>query len=273
MEYHVLRPFHHLNWRIPQNSKDLQLSKLLFDLVLFAWFQACLRFLLETFAEATKQNRQPTISSPFLDDENALWWWMQMLVEHVNQPSNISELQHATEVHSADLPVSVFRRRAMTLVLIVVLIFVASTVSGVLVAINRNAATQPIPKNTFEEFVDSLLPGRYLEIAVHEPLSAQGQALEWLKEDTQGLVMDGWRMLQRYSLSVIYFSLNGQSWFNGSGWLTPNDECSWFQTFDNPENRSCDANGRFSFLMLIKNNLTGSIPDEISVLQTSSRFA
>jgi hypothetical protein len=191
-----------------------------------------------------------------------------MLVEDANQPSpsSMSELQHATEVHPADLPVGVFRRRAMVLVLIVVLIFVASTVSGVLVANNRDADPESIPKITFEEFVNSLLPVRYLENALRDPLSAQGQALEWLKEDTKGLVMDGWRLLQRYSLSVIYYSLNGQSWFNGSGWLTPSDECSWFHTWDNPDSRSCDANGRFSFLMLIKNNLTGSIPDEISLL-------
>jgi Leucine-rich repeat (LRR) protein len=176
------------------------------------------------------------------------------------EPVPTVELQHAQEADPAELTVGVFRRRAFVLTALVGIIFVASTVAGVTVANNRNTTPLSSQNIAFEQF-HSLLSVEYRERVTFDPRSPQGQAYLWLKNDTEGLTMVGWRMLQRYSLSVLYFSWNGNGWFNRSGWLSKTDECSW-----NPDAASCDASGRISSLQLSENNARGLIPDELSLL-------
>jgi hypothetical protein len=171
------------------------------------------------------------------------------------------ELQHAAEADPAELSVVTFRRRAFSLVTVVVLAVVASTITGSIVANKPTDVPLPFRNLTFEEFVDTLLPIESREHAAADSSSPQEQALEWLKRDTSGLTVVGWRMLQRYSLSVVYFSLNGHGWTNRTGWLSAGDECLW-----NPEMAACDEKGRTSGLKLSENNLTGTVPHELSLL-------
>jgi Leucine rich repeat len=171
------------------------------------------------------------------------------------------ELQHAAEAVPAELSVVTFRRRAFSLVTVVVLAVVASTITVAIVANKPTHVPIPFRNLTFEEFVDTLLPIESREQAAADSSSPQQQALEWLKRDTRGLTVVGCRLLQRYSLSVVYFSLNGHGWTNQTGWLSAGDECLW-----NPELAACDDKGRTSGLKLSENNLTGTIPHELSLL-------
>jgi hypothetical protein len=174
---------------------------------------------------------------------------------------NLSDLQHAAEVDPAELAYVALRHNACILMTLLVLLFVSSSAVGTIVVINHNKKAWLFRNISFEEFVDTLLPAESLEQSTLDAASPQGQALEWLKRDTNGTTMVGWRMLQRYSLSVVFFSLNGNSWHNGSGWLSSSQECSW-----NTAAASCDVNGQISVLALCQNNLTGSIPNELSLL-------
>jgi hypothetical protein len=185
------------------------------------------------------------------------------LVEDDNQPAagSMSEIQHAMQVDPAQLSIGVFRRRALILLTLTVLFFVVSTTAGIVIATGNNTTTLTFRNISFEEFTDALLPEESRKQAMSDSLSPQGQALEWLKRDMDGSALVGWRIQQRFSLSTLFFSLNGDSWYNKSGWLSASDECSW-----NVKAASCDMHGHISVLSLSDNNLAGSIPDELSLL-------
>jgi hypothetical protein len=186
-----------------------------------------------------------------------------VLAEHDNNqpaPSINPELQHAAEADPVELTVSAYRQRAYFLVTLLAIV-VASTTTGAIVATGHKTKPSAYRSINFEEFATTLLPAASLEQVTHDPNSPQGQALEWLQRETNGSTMVGWRMLQRYSLLTVYFSLNGNYWYNRTGWLSASEECSW-----NPDAASCDVNGRIRSLQLHHNNLTGSIPPELSLL-------
>jgi hypothetical protein len=104
-----------------------------------------------------------------------------------------------TLAHSAKFATSVSRRRAIFLAPIFLLICVASTTSGVNVPTNREVVPYSRPKTSFNEFIETLLPVKTRDPAVLDPLSVK---VEWPKSNTDGIVMDGWRMLP---LSVVYY--------------------------------------------------------------------
>jgi hypothetical protein len=187
-----------------------------------------------------------------------------VLAEHDNNqpaPSNNPELQHAAEADPVELTVSAYRQRAYFLMTLLAIVVVASTTTGAIVATGHKTKPLAYRNINFEEFATTLLPAASLEQVTHDPNSPQGQALEWLQRETDGSTMVGWRMLQRYSLLTVYCSLNGNYWYNRTGWLSASEECSW-----NPDAASCDVNGRIRSLQLHHNNLTGSIPPELSLL-------
>ena len=80
--------------------------------------------------------------------------------------------------------------------------------------------------------------------------SPQGKAIDWIANDPytelKGLTELDVSFIQRYALAVFYFSLGGDAWTachsnddscsaTENGWLTSNDECSWFVV-------TCNAN-------------------------------
>lgn len=98
---------------------------------------------------------------------------------------------------------------------------------------------------------------------VETPGSPQYQALSWLVSD--GASADSAAVVaQRFALATLYYSTNSftsgsRSWLNASGWLSSDDECSWFGA-------SCDGSSSLTGLNLTDNQLIGLIPDEISML-------
>jgi hypothetical protein len=88
------------------------------------------------------------------------------------------------------------------------------------------------------------------------------------------------RWLQRYALRTMYYSTNGPSgWINQSGWESDADECLWYQTkvdgtvqSANSPGTVCGQDHVLHSLILVGNNVTGSLPPELSMLSGLTRF-
>ena len=96
--------------------------------------------------------------------------------------------------------------------------------------------------------------------------SGQSKALTWLTfEDSMQLDPTDENLLQRYALATIYFATQGERWYISHNWLTDADECVW--SIDNG-GVSCHANSsQVSKIDLGYNNLSGTLPGEIGILQ------
>jgi len=77
------------------------------------------------------------------------------------------------------------------------------------------------------------------------------------------------RFIQRYSLAVLYYALEGEKWASQLDFLASDHECSWNEEIPD-ENKevyavgvSCNAELLVDSLLIPSNNLHGSIPDEI----------
>jgi hypothetical protein len=99
-----------------------------------------------------------------------------------------------------------------------------------------------------------------------DPSTPQSQAFKWITySDPQQLSLTGEnnvtkaKLGQRYVLSLLYYSLNGNGWQNVSKWLSKEDECDWDQV-------KCSNNNRVFKIKLFGRNITGSIPTEIAYL-------
>jgi hypothetical protein len=192
-----------------------------------------------------------------------------LVTEGTNNPGTpnvMPNIQVATAAEPVEFVSRGFRRRALFLLIVAAVIVVASTV-GAVVGSNREQLPPMYRNVTITEFRNVLLPASSLEQATLHPLSAQGRALHWLESDVISNEMLGWQMLQRFSLAVIYFALNGEHWFNQSGWVSSQNECTWFRATEYLlDGDPCDSSGQFVFLGLPDNNVSGSIPPELSLL-------
>lgn len=76
-------------------------------------------------------------------------------------------------------------------------------------------------------------------------------------------------MIQRYVLGCIYFATNGimngfsssteTRWKNTTGWMSSAEECTWYGI-------TCNSNQRVMGINLAANNLTGTFPREVILL-------
>ena len=110
----------------------------------------------------------------------------------------------------------------------------------------------------------------------------QYKASAWLAEADPAVLSHGSdltanRIIQRFVLANIYYSLNGDSgWAKTNGWLTEKHECEWYGiscSMDEDLNPSDEANSNGSFITgidLTANGLKGSLPTEIASLNSLS---
>ncbi len=93
--------------------------------------------------------------------------------------------------------------------------------------------------------------------------SAQEKAVDWLTTADVGTnaCVDTTSITERYILAVLYYSTSGDfSWFFGGNWLSPNNHCTlWYGI-------SCNSQGEVKQVSVMYNNLTGTIPEELSAL-------
>lgn len=90
----------------------------------------------------------------------------------------------------------------------------------------------------------------------------QGKAREWMINSDEKIdVNDEQRVQQRYTLCVLHFATNGDSWTKKLNWLKPEkSECEWFGIFCN------NLNGIIRSIDLSENNVTGTFPNEMGSL-------
>lgn len=115
--------------------------------------------------------------------------------------------------------------------------------------------------------------------------SPQYAALSWLKNDTansqykfdsDAIASNVTLQLlakQRYAAATMYYSLQGKSWTDSSGWMTSSDLCTWTGVF-------CGTNSRFlqgnvsvraqtvEAFILDDQKLNGTLPQEIQVFDS-----
>jgi Leucine-rich repeat (LRR) protein len=129
-----------------------------------------------------------------------------------------------------------------------------------------NPTTDPF-NNTDPGLLDLVLAEWPLLMeAVLDESSPQVQALEWLSSDEGLDTYSNSQKMQRFALATFYYSTGGAMWLNDDGWLSTDDECTWFTTSGtNP----CNQDGSYISLELINNNLNGTIPAELALLSNN----
>jgi hypothetical protein len=102
----------------------------------------------------------------------------------------------------------------------------------------------------------------YEGLATQNSAPAQYRAISWLLFD------DGYHSEEEFALRValasLYYCLGGEAWKNSTNWLSSKKACDW-------KGVECDLRtGKFLELNLDGNNLNGTIPNEVALLQDVS---
>lgn len=113
-------------------------------------------------------------------------------------------------------------------------------------------------------FIRVALPENTRE-SLRKENSPQSKALVWLKNNTLLETYSLERRVQRFALATIFYATSGERrWERNNGWLSNEDECSWY-TVENAGTSIC-TDGAYEYLSLGKNQLRGTLPDEIALL-------
>jgi hypothetical protein len=140
----------------------------------------------------------------------------------------------------------------------------ASPVAATPVPTTNRPTSLPTSPSVVDQFLSGL-PAYSIDLASTNSGSPQAKALEWLKKDPRyDEYLYAYRLNQRYALAVLYYSTNGDSWLNNTGWLSNDTECSWYSSRYN--DKICAEASRVSFLNLDSNRLDGTIPTELELL-------
>jgi len=116
-----------------------------------------------------------------------------------------------------------------------------------------------VMKETLQKVTDSSI--------LEDSSTPQRQAFDWIMDRDPARVdpCSYDTIEQRYALATFWLSTNGVDWVNSDGWLMESNECTW-------SGIECDGNGLVTELgsngALIKNNLSGVLPQEIKVFKS-----
>ena len=99
--------------------------------------------------------------------------------------------------------------------------------------------------------------------------TAENMALKWLTtDDDLHLCPDSNNLFQRFFMAALYFHLGGETWSDctvqecsGNLFLSEVPECTW-------NGIVCNADGAIKEIHLNGRNVTGSLPDEIGLLDS-----
>jgi hypothetical protein len=98
------------------------------------------------------------------------------------------------------------------------------------------------------------------QLALDTKGSPQNSALFWIAEtDDRGLQLDNPHLIQRYVLTVLYYSADGSNWVNRDKYLSDALECQWFGV-------DCNNETMVVNLTLASNKLAGDLPSELTSL-------
>ena len=104
--------------------------------------------------------------------------------------------------------------------------------------------------------------------ALEDPLSPQLQALDWMRSlpPNEEILSQPKRVVQRWVLAVVYYSMAGSTWRNTDGWLTDSNECDWYST---SSDGLCNEEGFVNEIDLRRMDLRGQLPKELIILSES----
>eukprot|EP00538_Stauroneis_constricta_P006835 CAMPEP_0119552464 /NCGR_PEP_ID=MMETSP1352-20130426/5451_1 /TAXON_ID=265584 /ORGANISM="Stauroneis constricta, Strain CCMP1120" /LENGTH=433 /DNA_ID=CAMNT_0007598705 /DNA_START=193 /DNA_END=1494 /DNA_ORIENTATION=+ len=109
---------------------------------------------------------------------------------------------------------------------------------------------------------------RNIELSIRNPGSVQYEAINWMAETDPtppGQQTTTTLIIERYALSVVFFSLADEGWENNWSIRPNTPSCAWNDGLQNGV--LCDSTGRVSSLELADSNLQGPIPAEIVLLR------
>ena len=110
---------------------------------------------------------------------------------------------------------------------------------------------------------DAILAQFYIisgENQVMNNTSARYAAANWILDtDPENLDATSPRLVQRYVIVLLYYSLSGERWLNSSRFLSSSNECLWYGIY-------C-LNGRVFMIELANNTMHGTIPNETGALK------
>uniref|UniRef100_A0A7S3L6V9 L domain-like protein n=1 Tax=Amphora coffeiformis TaxID=265554 RepID=A0A7S3L6V9_9STRA len=119
--------------------------------------------------------------------------------------------------------------------------------------------TGPASNRAIGSFRESLPP--YTQKSLEDATSPQSSALSWLLSSADEDRYSDLRLVQRFVLATLYFSTNGERWYDNDGWLSDANECDWStEAFD-----ICTGQV-YQYLILSERNLVGTLPKEIAML-------
>ena len=177
------------------------------------------------------------------------------------------------EYHSTDaqyLNTLLQSRKCRIISALAITLVVGLIVAVVILTKNGAKSDKATPGGIFLAELKPLLSNESLT-ALDDPDSPQSQSLRWLLERSNFQAWPFYRLVQRFAMATIYFATSGPSWSNagGNNWLTNETECAWFQ--GGSPGDFCSENGTLHTLNQNKNELHGTIPDEIGLLSFSHR--
>ena len=88
----------------------------------------------------------------------------------------------------------------------------------------------------------------------------------WNNISDHSVYYTDYEIQDRYALAVFFHSTGGETWNNKSGWLSSDSICAWAGITCNM------SSGRPELIRLKQNGLKGSIPEEISSIDTIILF-
>jgi len=137
---------------------------------------------------------------------------------------------------------------------------------------------QESPPLTAEEVLYDLVSPWSSPEDLADPSSPQSTAFNWvLNEDpldlTGGLVdgsTNSSTVLERYVLSVLYWSTDGPNWTNQLDFMTNSSVCDWpdESKTSTVSYVNCNENGDLFDIRIDSNNLNGTIPSELAAVST-----
>mmetsp|Transcript_56230 Transcript_56230/g.136284 ORF Transcript_56230/g.136284 Transcript_56230/m.136284 type:complete len:976 (+) Transcript_56230:384-3311(+) len=137
---------------------------------------------------------------------------------------------------------------------------------------------QESPPLTAEEVLYDLVSPWSSPEDLADPSSPQSTAFNWVLNDdpldlTGGLVdgsTNSSTVLERYVLSVLYWSTDGPNWTNQLDFMTNNSVCDWpdESKTSTVSYVNCNENGDLFDIRIDSNNLNGTIPSELAAVST-----
>jgi hypothetical protein len=193
-------------------------------------------------------------------------------------PMSVVEAQRMDDSHTLR---AFFANRKVKCVICLLLSFFVVLVLGTVYGItgfglnesnvsSESSEPTPVPSSPgdldLDYFVRVALPEHSRE-SLRQENSPQSKALAWLKNNTVLETYSLQRRLQRFSLATFFYATGGERrWEKKDGWLSDEDECSWY-TGQKTDISIC-SEGIYKYVSLGKNQLRGTFPDEIALLSS-----